>query len=145
LRKRKIEDGKNKKDKSIRSFMRKKQKGSHIIKVKPRRRVAQFVTVVILMAAGVAAFLGVLAVDYNSRMMGWDNARTELAFAATTNRLDFTVMGREYEMDTGVLTQVRRVCVSVENGVEAIKPAPARLLDMLFAALEKNGDLKFRP
>lgn len=95
-------------------------------------RAAKILTSVIVLAAVAAAVAGIMAVDHNSQTVGWGDNRTELAFAVSSDSMSITLMGQEYYIDTGAVTQAERIYGQLCKGLDYLTPAPIRLVDMLY-------------
>jgi hypothetical protein len=106
--------------------------GGRYKKSTQKHRMAKVLTAVIILVAVAAAATGILVVDHNSRIIGWGEKRSELAFAVSPDRADITIMGQEYYIDTGAVTQAGRIYAQLARGLDYLKPAPIRLLDMLY-------------
>jgi hypothetical protein len=106
--------------------------GKNYIKGQKNSRAAKLVTAVIIFAAVLTAIIGIMTADRNSREVGWNDKRTELAFAVTTDRLYITVVGQKYYIDTGAVTWTENVCSHVGKGFDCLRPSPLRLMDMLY-------------
>jgi hypothetical protein len=108
------------------------------IKSPVKHRAGKFVTAVIAFAAVATAAVGIMMVDHNSRVMGWNDNRTELAFSSQADRLDITMMGDRYEIDTTVVSQAQDVLGRLQKGLYVLKPAPLRLVDMLYPYVKEH-------
>lgn len=106
------------------------------IKAKSKNRIAVFLTVAVMIAALVTFAVGILAVDYNSCATGWNETKTEFAFANSQDQLDLTVMGRTYHMDTSFMPEVEVIAGRISAGLNLLKPPPVKLMDMLLVRLQ---------
>lgn len=108
-------------------------------KLKPKRhKVTRLVTLTIIIIAIATALTGMMIVDHNSRFMGWNDNITELAFAAYSDRLDITVLGQKYFVDTTIITGASGVYTQLKKGLDYLKPSPLRLVDMLYLYIKEE-------
>ncbi len=98
---------------------------------KKRRKAAGAAAAFVILAAVLLSAAGFMTADYNSRVVGWNFKGTEFAFKSTDNRIDFTVMGGRYYIETGFVTQAGNVVAKVFRGAACLEPAPLRLAGML--------------
>lgn len=110
----------------------------HRRKVTARQRVARLVAVTVLVIAAMAALYGILTADHNSRLVGWDENRTELAFDASEDRLNFTVVGQDYYIDTAPITGSTGIYTQLRRGINYLKPSPMRMADMLYQYVKEK-------
>lgn len=117
---------------------KKKAEKVKYIKSKSKHRAAKLLTAVVLVMALVTFAVGMLTVDYNSCTTGWNEVKTEFAFAASQDQLNLTVMGRKYNVDISYLPEVENVAGRVSGGLYMLKPPSQRLMDMLFLFIKSD-------
>lgn len=97
-------------------------------------RFAYFLASFILSISFVLFLGGVLIVDKNTRMVGWDENRTELALASTAKSFKLTVAGDSFSIDKRPFLAAGDFAAKLETGYDYVKPATDRVRDMICMA-----------